>query len=570
MQVLDEVTVLDAYSDAATIQDVFQGSGGYFTVQGADVFIQLQYGMQGQQAWTDEIHIGPNNGSILPGTTGIRFRNYRAGLQATVSAAISERSEPTIAISSGGQSSLSISGLPVFNPQAQGAKFDGVTDDLAALQATLALIPSTGGILYLPKIAGISRALDLTAHPGIVVAGPLALGLGVTHPFIGGLKALAGFPANTPMIKIAPAVVTDIRTLLCGFSLDGINLAQDGILCSNTSTPRIVGVSGRNFLRDGIRFTGGGSNYECFDTYMLNCGGAGYHVEGIFCRFVRAHADACNYGFELTSATNGVTLIENCHLEAHTLAAINVTGAGGGHIIQGNKIASSVGGAKGIVLGGTGPAIIVQGNNLGGGTVLGDSPAGIEVTNPNASIVGNSISGYDNQIVMSGSGGCVVGNVLELGVVGGIRIDNGASQAVAVTGNTVRNVVASLVRASGNFVLGANSFSGTVAAIWTDVVFTGVGWSQLAGYRTSAYYKDPQGTVHLLLAGNSGAAGTTAFTLPAGYRPAATVAWTARGDDGIGTSAVFGRITSAGAVIADVVRGGANPSLAFYIAFPTE
>lgn len=42
-------------------------------------------------------------------------------------------------------------------------------------------------------------------------------------------------------------------------------------------------------------------------------------------------------------------------------------------------------------------------------------------------------------------------------------------------------------------------------------------------YETAGYYKDPFGQVHLKGAIGVGASGTTAFTLPSGYRPIATL-----------------------------------------------
>jgi hypothetical protein len=49
-------------------------------------------------------------------------------------------------------------------------------------------------------------------------------------------------------------------------------------------------------------------------------------------------------------------------------------------------------------------------------------------------------------------------------------------------------------------------------------------WANLGGaYETVAFYKDPFGRVHLKGALDTGTSGTTAFTLPVGYRPAATI-----------------------------------------------
>jgi hypothetical protein len=56
------------------------------------------------------------------------------------------------------------------------------------------------------------------------------------------------------------------------------------------------------------------------------------------------------------------------------------------------------------------------------------------------------------------------------------------------------------------------------------------GWSSVAGWASASYMKDPQGLVHLrgLLRRNSSTAASNVFTLPAGYRPTATLQFPAR------------------------------------------
>ena len=45
------------------------------------------------------------------------------------------------------------------------------------------------------------------------------------------------------------------------------------------------------------------------------------------------------------------------------------------------------------------------------------------------------------------------------------------------------------------------------------------GWTNIPGFSTAAFFKDPLGLVHLRGAIEDGGNGNTAFTLPAGYRP---------------------------------------------------
>jgi len=567
----------DAYTDATTIGPAPAVKQITFSVLGGNsVLVQYwRYTNQERGQWTfepvEEVYVGQSIGVVLTNCAGVRFRSAVTGLSTTVIAKLSYDDDilasggaiSGVAINSDGTISSTVSNLPVVNVQAFGAKCDGVTDDLGAITKALVQL-GTNGVLYLPGICGISNVVDVTVHPGLVIAGPLVQGLGVTFPFIGGLKALPGFPANTPLLKSAPGSVTDIRTLICGISLDGSNLAQDGFLGVNVSGPRSVGVSVRNVLRDGFRVTGGGgnSNTEWIDCYVQGAGDAGYYFDGIFCRFIRAHADgAGNYGI-YGAPGSAVATIEACHLEAHTVAAISMNGIGGGHRIALNEIITSVAGAHGIDLSGTGPTSKVTGNTLSGETVAG-TQVGINVPGgPNFSIVGNSISGYNTQIVAGSAPGTIVGNVLELSPTIGIRVDTGSASPIVISANTIKNTPAGITNPSGSFALGQNVIAGTVPVTFTPITAFGAGWSQLAGSRGCGYIINPDRTCTLVIQTNSAAAGTTITTLPVAARPTSTIQFTARGDDGVGSSACFGRILSTGVIVADIVRGGAGPTLA--------
>jgi hypothetical protein len=116
VRILTNVTVGDQYTDAATIQNVIASNGGYFLVANNDVFMELQYNIQGQLHWTQEIHVPTGSGQIYPGTTGIRFRNFVAGSAAILSAALSEQQEPAISIGASGVANTGGSGLSIPAP----------------------------------------------------------------------------------------------------------------------------------------------------------------------------------------------------------------------------------------------------------------------------------------------------------------------------------------------------------------------------------------------------------------------------------------------------------------------
>ena len=58
------------------------------------------------------------------------------------------------------------------------------------------------------------------------------------------------------------------------------------------------------------------------------------------------------------------------------------------------------------------------------------------------------------------------------------------------------------------------------------------GWSNVAGFQTAGFYKDPFGVVHLQGDVKSTGATSTIFTLPAGYCPTGTENFPAYGDGG--------------------------------------
>ena len=70
-------------------------------------------------------------------------------------------------------------------------------------------------------------------------------------------------------------------------------------------------------------------------------------------------------------------------------------------------------------------------------------------------------------------------------------------------------------------------------------------WVQVGGTeQVAGYWKDPSGFVHLRGQISDGASGTTAFTLPTGYRPSKTVRFVVNA----GTAPAYVSITSAGVV----------------------
>lgn len=106
MPSFDSVSLSDDYKTAATLSEIWKSNGGFFTVTSNDAFMSLQYGSLGQLFWTDDTHVPVGAAgtivTLLPGTTGVRLKNYTAGNVAVASATLAREAEPSIVIAASG------------------------------------------------------------------------------------------------------------------------------------------------------------------------------------------------------------------------------------------------------------------------------------------------------------------------------------------------------------------------------------------------------------------------------------------------------------------------------------
>jgi hypothetical protein len=85
----------------------------------------------------------------------------------------------------------------------------------------------------------------------------------------------------------------------------------------------------------------------------------------------------------------------------------------------------------------------------------------------------------------------------------------------------------------------------------------GAGWKNAgAGYQLAGFYRDQEGVVHLRGVVSLGGSGLTIFTLPAGYRPSATEAFSAVLDSA-GSALIL--VTAAGDVDLEFVNSPSTP-----------
>lgn len=111
MPVLNNQQVGNAYpvtpGQGASMANVWNSRGGWFSVTGAGAFVQLQYGDYSQAHWVEEILLGAGAFVVLPpNCRGMQFRNSVANAIATVTAQIAQGDEPPLAISTIGQTNV--------------------------------------------------------------------------------------------------------------------------------------------------------------------------------------------------------------------------------------------------------------------------------------------------------------------------------------------------------------------------------------------------------------------------------------------------------------------------------
>jgi len=233
VQEIDSVPCGDDYTAAAAISGVYSSNGGYFTVSGADVWMQMEWGQYGSLHWTREVHVPVGNGILQPGTTGVQFRNYIAGVPATVSAGISEHAEPSFIVQASGSSSVTLTGITAYNVRSFGAKGDGVTDDTNAIQRALAAAAATpGSAVYFP--AGVYLTSGNTIESGTTL-----LGFGAT------IKRLAG--ATGPLLTAAAAVT---GVTVTGLHFDNNGTQDYSIYLPNGSSD--IDIGNNVFVNDGL------------------------------------------------------------------------------------------------------------------------------------------------------------------------------------------------------------------------------------------------------------------------------------------------------------------------------
>ena len=105
MPVINQVQTGNDYTVAATIADVWNSRGGWFSVVGASVDVQLQYDLaggkqgRGQAEWLEAQTLGAGAFAYVPpNAIGVRFKSHQSGVPATVTAQVAQGPEPGLQV----------------------------------------------------------------------------------------------------------------------------------------------------------------------------------------------------------------------------------------------------------------------------------------------------------------------------------------------------------------------------------------------------------------------------------------------------------------------------------------
>ncbi len=251
-----------------------------------------------------------------------------------------------------------------------------------------------------------------------------------------------------------------------------------------------------------------------------------------------------NVGSSTGAATGEVKASGNATIGGNVAATGNVSGAIGS-FTGAVSVGTTSGGLNVGTTGATAGQVKTSGNIIGGGTVSGTS--GTFTGGLNVGAATGAGTGEIKAASLTTSAGISVGGAAS--ITGSLAAGN----LTAVPG------ASKIVQAEASGRIHKDWLPALDA--WTAPTFTN-SWANLgvANRNTAGYFKDASGIVHLRGVISSGAIGTSAFTLPSGYRPQNGEVRPVVTNNG--TTDVFGRVTidSNGNVI-PAVGGGTWTSL---------
>lgn len=393
--------------------------------------------------------------------------------------------------------------INVMHPD-YGAVGDGVTDDSAAIQAAIDAVPQTGtgtalakgGVVYFPHTDGGynigTTTLDLDDLRGVQLIGDGTSGSGPSR-----------------IIYSGTGTAIQARSTL-GFRMEGIYLegydATTLLDFSATSVDTTLGEVSNCILRG---TNGATSQYlvmldkaTVIDFYKTYFYGGDRGVVG----------NTINNGY-----SNTINL-RSCHFQYQKTASIYNPGQA--WTVADNTFEPLYSGAAGsVVCGATGSIQATQAIYIAGNSFQ-DATGGnwLTLTSSGVAIIGNMFSTGAKHIRYESANPIVImGNWFEGATTSAIDFSLVPTDSV-IKGNTYTNNADDFTGS-----VGADSYTDDATGVpWTAVSFSG-SWVDYGSTFNTCAYRRIGNIVQVKGVAKSGTADTTIFTLPAGYRPPATV-----------------------------------------------
>ncbi len=226
-------------------------------------------------------------------------------------------------------------GGEIFNVKAYGAKGDGITDDTAAIQSVIDLLPINGGVIYFPTGRyELSNTLIIKKH-GVTLQGskfvstfadqinqqPGDIGTSVIEA-----SSTLGFPNNTPIVQAGELGTSKMWTgggvydlVLLGTKGVGADRPGDCIDIFNVQAFRVID-NGLTKCYHGVLVrsdqAGGLSNVDVeHNIIYFNSGNAIRMADGSQENYVRFNYISNAVGYGIYTGDKGNTILNN-HLEA--------------------------------------------------------------------------------------------------------------------------------------------------------------------------------------------------------------------------------------------------------------
>jgi hypothetical protein len=419
-----------------------------------------------------------------------------------------------------------------------GAVGNGVTDDTVAIQAAIDALSPLGGTLYFPR--GSYLVSDANADNAcLVVTAPIQfLGAGAFYTSIQP-AASVGSTVNTILVNPNASfdqTLMSFKNLSLGNLNNGTRQGNHGIYCLTLN----AGQNLPKFTVENCSIQQGGG----FAIYHLNDNVDNING-GMYAAYI--NNNTLKGGIKLENSGDSIVISNNVMSGTGTgVDAALITGASLLSILD-NNITTNI---SSIIIR-SGMRVNILRNNMEHLAVGSNSNAVIDIVASS----GTYVAGVIQQNLVSAFGATDATKLIHIREARGTLIQDNTFLA-GISGITAVYVDTTC----SDIRIGANSYNATVSTKINDLGAGTMGvvktptlqnsWVVNSAGLTPTFYKDLSGVVHINGAIKDGTAvfGTTLFTLPTGFRPAADVYSSSFANNGTNNVPGYIGIDNAGAV----------------------